>query len=372
MRPPRKPIRREHMPANEGTTKASFLSASESWNEPDSSGSAEWEHEAPMREPGPVSGGENSVSARQGGEDVPPGQGLRARRAARLGGKARRTMRPSSSVDCADVSPDEVVEAEIIDDLVKVEADTHHGRMPNQPIEMGERRKEREDERKRVIRRRLVRVCGAVMTCAIFVWLVAFSPLFAYRLSKTSVAGANNVVTQEMVKTTLGGYEGVPLPRLDVESMEEALLRAHPALSRAEISRAWLHGVKVTIETRTAIASVMLDGKVMAVDSQGVIYDVSESALEGLSRIEIDDKSQESNVAVSLLRSLDADTLTLVSRISVTSTEQVTITLSQGAVVKWGDTSENALKAQVLRVLLANVQAHTYDVSVPKSPVTSP
>ena len=47
-----------------------------------------------------------------------------------------------------------------------------------------------------------------------------------------------------------------------------------------------------------------------------------------------------------------------------------TVGLTSGASVQWGDTEEMALKAQVLKVLLAQ-EASVYDVSSPHSPTTS-
>mgnify|MGYP001680284448 FL=1 len=44
--------------------------------------------------------------------------------------------------------------------------------------------------------------------------------------------------------------------------------------------------------------------------------------------------------------------------------------LSDGARVRWGDASESALKARVLKVLLSQ-RASVYDVSSPHAPTTS-
>ena len=52
------------------------------------------------------------------------------------------------------------------------------------------------------------------------------------------------------------------------------------------------------------------------------------------------------------------------------STGQVTLVLSDGARVRWGDASESALKARVLKVLLSQ-RASVYDVSSPHAPTTS-
>ena len=68
--------------------------------------------------------------------------------------------------------------------------------------------------------------------------------------------------------------------------------------------------------------------------------------------------------------SLDADTLARVAQGSAGATGQVTLVLSDGARVRWGDASESALKARVLKVLLSQ-RASVYDVSSPHAPTTS-
>ena len=55
---------------------------------------------------------------------------------------------------------------------------------------------------------------------------------------------------------------------------------------------------------------------------------------------------------------------------SAGATGQVTLVLSDGARVRWGDASESALKARVLKVLLSQ-RASVYDVSSPHAPTTS-
>ena len=68
--------------------------------------------------------------------------------------------------------------------------------------------------------------------------------------------------------------------------------------------------------------------------------------------------------------SLDADTRAQVLSASASATGQVTLVLASGATVRWGDTSQSTLKAEVLRSLLTRT-ASTYDVSSPHSPTTS-
>ena len=67
--------------------------------------------------------------------------------------------------------------------------------------------------------------------------------------------------------------------------------------------------------------------------------------------------------------SLTPETLAQVSSGSATEAGQVTLTLSNGASVVWGDTRDNTLKARVLATLMTT-SASIYDVSSPHRPTT--
>jgi len=67
--------------------------------------------------------------------------------------------------------------------------------------------------------------------------------------------------------------------------------------------------------------------------------------------------------------SLTPETLAQVTSGSATEAGQVTLTLSNGASVVWGDTQDNELKARVLATLMTT-SASIYDVSSPHRPTT--
>ena len=50
--------------------------------------------------------------------------------------------------------------------------------------------------------------------------------------------------------------------------------------------------------------------------------------------------------------------------------DSVTLTLKNGATVKWGSSEDSERKAEVLAVLLSKIKAKTYDVTAPGTPVT--
>ena len=56
---------------------------------------------------------------------------------------------------------------------------------------------------------------------------------------------------------------------------------------------------------------------------------------------------------------------------TASATGQVSLSLTSGSTVVWGDTTDLALKARVLTQLLGARSASVYDVSAPRSPVTA-
>ena len=109
-------------------------------------------------------------------------------------------------------------------------------------------------------------------------------------------------------------------------------------------------------------------------DSEAVVLETVPAPPSGLVTIAGQDGAEPDARAVAavtgVVGSLDADTLARVDRGSAGSTGQVTLVLSDGARVRWGDASESALKARVLKVLLSQ-RASVYDVSSPHAPTTS-
>ena len=75
--------------------------------------------------------------------------------------------------------------------------------------------------------------------------------------------------------------------------------------------------------------------------------------------------------AARVIASLPSSLAGRVDHVAVAGVDQVSLAMRGGAVVIWGSDAQSALKAQVLVRLLAQ-PGHTYDVSVPGQPVTSP
>ena len=75
--------------------------------------------------------------------------------------------------------------------------------------------------------------------------------------------------------------------------------------------------------------------------------------------------------AARVIAALPSGLAARVDHVAVAGVDQVSLVMRGGAVVIWGSDAQSALKAQVLVQLLSQ-PGHTYDVSVPGQPVTSP
>lgn len=232
---------------------------------------------------------------------------------------------------------------------------------------------ERIAERARAARHASLRRLALVLTLGAvgvaLVWAVFFSPLFALRTTQVAVQPDN---MDAQVHEVVDAWAGVPLTRLSTSTVAQALKEV-PLIKDATVSRSFPHGLSVTLELRQAVAQVPVDGTYQLYDDAGVAMGVSDDPIEGLPTVEteVDESTGRVLTAIlSVLGDMPEELRSDVAAISATSDQTITFTLTDGAVVRWGDDSENELKSQVL-LTLRQIPASEYDVSAPRTPVTS-
>ena len=237
---------------------------------------------------------------------------------------------------------------------------------------------ERLSERRRALRtlrlHRLGTALGLLGAAAVLVWAVVFSPLLALRSGDVTVTGSDGTVQAADVQRIVAAHEGVSLVRLDPAAVGREVADSLVRVRTARVTRSWPHGVRVDLTMRRPIAVHEVEQGYEVLDSEAVVLETVPAPPSGLVMIAGQDGAEPDARAVSavtgVVGSLDADTLARVDRGSAGSTGQVTLVLSDGARVRWGDASESALKARVLKVLLSQ-RASVYDVSSPHAPTTS-
>lgn len=237
---------------------------------------------------------------------------------------------------------------------------------------------ERLSERRRALRtlrlHRLGTALGLLGAAAVLVWAAAFSPLLALRSGDVTVTGSDGTVQAADVQRIVAAHEGISLVRLDPAAVGREVADSLVRVRAARVTRSWPHGLRVDLTMRRPIAVHEVEQGYEVLDSEAVVLETVPAPPSGLVMIAGQDGAEPDARAVAavtgVVGSLDAETLARVARGSAGATGQVTLVLSDGARVRWGDASESALKARVLKVLLSQ-RASVYDVSSPHAPTTS-
>lgn len=233
-------------------------------------------------------------------------------------------------------------------------------------------------ERRRAGRVLLLRRLAALLAlgagAAVLVWALVFSPLLALRTADIVVSGSDGSVDAGAVQEALSDHAGTSLVRLDATALGDEVADDLVRVKSATVTRSWPHGLAVALTMRVPVAQHRTDAGYELLDGEAVVLETTDQPRPDLAEITADDDStltQEQVGAVAqAVGSLDEATRAQVASGSATTTGQVTLMLSGGARVVWGDGTDAALKAAVLAVLLGQ-PASTYDVSSPHSPTTS-
>jgi cell division protein FtsQ len=227
---------------------------------------------------------------------------------------------------------------------------------------------------RRVWRRRLVAlrpvaiVVGALAVISLGVYACYFSGWLAAR--SVTVSGETSLTAQQVVDAAHVDL-GTPLARLDLSSIE-ARVAALPAVESVSVSRSWPHTVEIEVTERQPVAAIMRDGAWWAMDATGVVFGRTPERDADLPIVRapahVDDNALAE--AGEVIAALPADVLADVRRVTARSRDAIELRLAGHSVVRWGSADETDRKVQVLSVLLDQVKASVYDVSVPEQPTT--
>lgn len=202
-------------------------------------------------------------------------------------------------------------------------------------------------------------------------WTIFFSPLFALKVVKVKQTGEQ--VSPDAVQAVLADYHGVPLPRLPIDDMTQAVA-ALTVVESVDVRRSWPQEVIVTVKGRTAIATQKVaDDSYALIDAFGVVLGSRSEQPSGVPLLSVrGDAALEPSLiddALLCLKALPAQVRERVLIADIDADGLITLTLDNDAVVVWGSTADAELKARVLQVLLQE-DAKVYDVSSPRAPVT--
>jgi cell division protein FtsQ len=175
-------------------------------------------------------------------------------------------------------------------------------------------------------------------------------------------------LSQESIRLASGISGQDHLPALDVDGVRVAIMSSLPAVADVEVSRSLPGTVTLEVSARQPFAAVAAGKGFYVLDAGGVVFD----KVGSVKRIPViratTDVGRETSLAV--LSVIPKELRARVKVASARTRDDVTLTLRDGAIVRWGSEADADLKARVLAGLLA-VKAERYDVSAPLQPTTS-
>jgi cell division protein FtsQ len=164
---------------------------------------------------------------------------------------------------------------------------------------------------------------------------------------------------------------GTPLARVDLSAIE-ANVAALPAVASVSVHRSWPHSVDIEVVERQPLATVRRDGAWWEMDATGVVFrrtperDPSLPIVQAAPGADAKALTEAAKVVDALPDAVLAD----VRRLTARSPDSIELRLTGHSVVRWGSADDTTRKVQVLTVLLDQVKAAVYDVSVPEQPTT--
>lgn len=205
-----------------------------------------------------------------------------------------------------------------------------------------------------------------------FLWAGPFLAVGTVR-----VDGAGSLAADE-VREAAGVDIGTPLLRVDVEAAEARVARL-PQISAVEVTRGWPQSVVVTVVERVPVAVVGQPGRRSLVDADGVLFDtITGAAPLGVVPLDVaapGPGDPATMAALEALVALPGEVRRVIGRTAVAGPEDITLTLTDGTLVRWGGPADSGTKSTVLTALLERMDdgdlepAGTIDLSTPDAVV---
>ena len=244
---------------------------------------------------------------------------------------------------------------------------------------LADRLKERQQALRRLRLRRVATAAIVVLVVVLATWALLFSPLLGLQSQRISIVGSDGSVSDKQVRDVLSPYTGDSLLRLDTSRLSTQVSDKLVRVRQAQVTRSWPRGLRVQLTMRVPVATVQGADGYQVLDNEAVVLERVPEAPSGLVTI-VPDKTDGASgsqtisakqvaAVTQVVGSLTPQTLAQVASGSATEAGQVTLTMSNGASVVWGDTQDNELKARVLATLMTT-SASIYDVSSPHRPTT--
>lgn len=227
-----------------------------------------------------------------------------------------------------------------------------------------------QEQRRRRNRRKLL---GAVVGVLVLllgglgVWLLWFSDALAAK--DVQVRGTTLLDEQQVVEVAAVPL-GKPLVSVDLQQVQERV-KDLVQVAAVEVSRDYPSTVTINVTERSMVYQRVVGERYEWVDARGVVFHTTDVPQAGrvIANTSGDDPRLLADVAT-VVKHLPDSVSARVVELDARGVDEIVITLTDGDTVAWGSADESELKAEVLEVLLEQVEADVYDVSAPAYPTT--
>jgi cell division protein FtsQ len=223
--------------------------------------------------------------------------------------------------------------------------------------------------------RRPVQLALAVLALVAVVWVLLASPLLG--VGTVQVDGVTTLPADQ-VRKTAGIAPGTPLLRVDVDAARARIARL-PQVASVAVTRGWPHTVVVTVTERTPVAVVGSPGQRSLVDAEGVLFDtVTGAPPAGVVPLDVPTPGPGDPTTMAVLAAVEglpSGFRPNVASAAATTPDDITLTLTDGTLVRWGGPEASGRKGAALAALAEQLAdgdlepADMIDVSTPKAVV---
>ncbi|NII40117.1 cell division protein FtsQ [Curtobacterium flaccumfaciens] len=218
---------------------------------------------------------------------------------------------------------------------------------------------------------------GVVVVLAVSILVAVFSPLMALRTIE--VKGTDRVDAAQ-VRAALSGQLGTPLARIDLGRVKEQIA-GFPLIESYVTEEEPPHTLVVTVTERTPVVAVESGKTFDLVDPAGIVVQSTTKRPDGMPVADIGRAKLGSTVfrtMTEVVLAMPASVRDQVSGIAASTSDDVTLTMSDGSSVVWGSPDESPAKATLLAALVKDHAARDkdskveYDVSAPDNGIIRP
>lgn len=235
------------------------------------------------------------------------------------------------------------------------------------------------DSRVKRKRLRLLVALIVVMILGSISWRIYNSPLFELR--EIRVVG-NRMVKKGNILKRAAIEPGMSLIKVSAREVKERV-EAEPWIREIKVVKEYPDRLKLVVSERKPLATLRTGSGIFIVDKDGYIWknnraigrlpevrDLPAPKIKIGERLEV----RELRNALLCLNSMDASTYSLIVSLSAPSVENLTLQLTNGVLVSYGEASETVKKNYVLGLILSQARLKgeklaRIDLRVPSHPV---